>query len=93
MSAPFGIVVPGRPVMVNFEVLAPDKCYIDLPMPQIVPEITFFLQPGAETSIPAGFGAVLYYSVPPLDSWEILGSVTPQKPTGMTMYYVWSMYI
>ena len=30
-----------------------------------------------------GYGAVLYYSVPPFSSWELLGSVSPGKQSGI----------
>lgn len=48
--------------------------------PTLVPELTFFLLP--TTPIPPGYGAVLYYSIPPFETWELIGSVFPEKPSG-----------
>ena len=35
------------------------------------------------TPIPPGYGAVLYYAQPPYENWTILGSITPEKPSGI----------
>jgi hypothetical protein len=49
--------------------------------PTSVPELTFFMLP--TTPIPEGYGGVLYYSLPPFDNWELLGCVSPEKPSGV----------
>ena len=35
------------------------------------------------TPIPIGYGAILYYAVPPFQNWEIIGAVSPEKPSGI----------
>jgi len=77
----FGIVIPGRPVITEFQLLGSTKAITMVDQPSTVSEITFFLLP--TTPIPAGFGAILYYSLPPFQSWELLGSVDPSKPSGV----------
>lgn len=52
----------------------------ELIAPTEVNEITFFMLP--TTPIPAGYGAVLYYSVPPFTSWMVIGAITPDKQSG-----------
>lgn len=44
-------------------------------------EVSFFMLPGAP--VPPGYGAVLYYSIPPFQTWTLVGSVFPNKPSGI----------
>ena len=76
----FGVVCPGRPVITEFHPIDNTKAVAMLENPSLIPEITFFILPS--TPIPVGYGAILYYSIPPFQSWEILGSVSPEKPSG-----------
>jgi hypothetical protein len=76
----FGVVIPGRPLLTCFQLISETKAITVIEAPLSVYEITFFLLP--TTPIPAGFGAVLYYSTNNSD-WEILGCVTPSKPSGI----------
>ena len=80
MQSLFGVVVPGRPVATDWLMASETRCVSELLDPASVSELTFFLLP--HVSIPAGHGAVLYYSRPPFDTWEILGAVTLEKPSG-----------
>lgn len=77
----FGVVIPGRPLITDFQLVDSMKAVAPIEQPRFVNEITFFLLP--TTPIPAGFGAILYYSVPPFLTWEIIGSVSPAKPSGI----------
>ena len=76
----FGVVIPGRPLLTGFQLISETKAITVIEEPLSVYEITFFLLP--TTPIPVGFGAVLYYSTNNSD-WEILGSITPFKPSGI----------
>jgi hypothetical protein len=77
----FGMVVPGRPLVTDFQLIDSTKAVAVLENPSGVSEITFFLLPS--TPIPPGFGAILYYAVPPFQNWTLLGSVSPTKPSGI----------
>lgn len=77
----FGIVIPGRSVITDFQVLDTTKAITVVENPQMVSELTFFLLP--TTSIPPGYGAILYYSLPPFQEWSLIGSVDPMKPSGI----------
>jgi hypothetical protein len=77
----FGIVIPGRPLTTEFQLVDATKAITIVENPGSVTEITFFLLP--TTPIPPGYGAILYYSTPPFQNWELLGSVDPTKPSGI----------
>ena len=76
----FGVVIPGRAVITEFQPIDNTKAVALLETPYLIPELTFFLLPS--TPVPPGYGAILYYSVPPFTDWEILGCVFPEKPSG-----------
>mmetsp|Transcript_27903 Transcript_27903/g.28188 ORF Transcript_27903/g.28188 Transcript_27903/m.28188 type:complete len:183 (-) Transcript_27903:132-680(-) len=77
----FGVIAPGRPVITDFRPVSETKCVAEFVDPTPISELTFFMLP--TTPIPNGFGAILYYAVPPFEHWEIIGAVTPQKPSGI----------
>lgn len=77
----FGVVVPGRPVITEFTPIESTKAVALLPEPSLIPDLTFFLLP--TTPVPHGYGAILYYALPPyFNHWEIIGSISPEKPSG-----------
>jgi Protein of unknown function (DUF775) len=49
------------------------KAVAEIMYPQQIAEIVFFLLP--TSPLPAGSGAVLYYSAPPFANWELLGCI------------------
>eukprot|EP00428_Durinskia_dybowskii_P065411 CAMPEP_0170386398 /NCGR_PEP_ID=MMETSP0117_2-20130122/17013_1 /TAXON_ID=400756 /ORGANISM="Durinskia baltica, Strain CSIRO CS-38" /LENGTH=163 /DNA_ID=CAMNT_0010642217 /DNA_START=87 /DNA_END=575 /DNA_ORIENTATION=+ len=77
----FGVVIPGRPVITDFQVVDATKAMAVIEQPATVTELTFFLLP--TTVIPPGYGAILYYSVPPFQNWILIGSIDPSKPSGI----------
>ncbi len=77
----FGVVIPGRPLITEFQLVDSMKAVALIEQPCFVNEITFFLLPS--TPVPPGFGAILYYSVHPFEAWEVIGSVSPNKPSGI----------
>jgi hypothetical protein len=82
MSSPlFGVVVPGRPPIFEFQPIDETKAVALLPDPQSCTEVTFFMFP--TTPVPPGYGAILYYAVPPFTDWVVVGSISPQKPSGI----------
>ena len=76
----FGIVIAGRPLLTEFEAISESKYISFVQDPCSVAEITFFLIPSAP--IPQGYGAILYYSLPPFTNWEIIGAIDTIKPSG-----------
>ena len=78
MTTMFGVVVPGRPLITEFQPISTTKAFVLLENPSLITEITFFLlQP-----CPVGFGALLYYSTDQVN-WEVLGSIDGIKPSGI----------
>ena len=60
MNLPFSLLIPGQPVLNNFE--CNNKIYhIDLPDPKTVANISLFLT----EPIPANFAITLNFSLPP----------------------------
>jgi hypothetical protein len=81
-SAPlFGVVIPGRHIITDFKLVDNTKAVTLIQQPASIAELTFFLLPN--TPIPDGYGAILYYSVPPFENWILLGAVYPSKPSGI----------
>ena len=76
----FGIVVPGRPLISEFQPVSDSKAVAVLDFPTLVTEITFFLLPSSP--VPPGYGAILYYSIDQVH-WELIGAISPEKPSGI----------
>ncbi len=77
----FGVIIPGRPLISEFQLVDSTKAITLVENPYMVAELTFFMLP--TTVIPSGFGAILYYSLPPFQQWELIGSIDPSKPSGI----------
>ena len=83
----FVLVVPGRHLVDELEVIDSTSCGIDVEYPQTISEVVLSLLPNSP--VPEGYGAVLYYSIPPydenntLDNFQVLGAVTWEKPSGI----------
>ncbi len=76
--ASFGVVCPGRPVIVEWQAIDNSKFVTEIVAPAQVTDLTFFLLPGI--SLPPGAGVVLYYALPPFTDWSVLGALTLEKP-------------
>ena len=84
MSVPiFGCVLPGQPLITEFTVVSPTKCITNIPNPGFVSDLTFFIFPTVTSPIPVGFGAILYYSIPPFVDWSLIGCVLTEKPSAI----------
>ncbi|KAG2929684.1 hypothetical protein PC115_g6773 [Phytophthora cactorum] len=79
--AQFGLVIAGRPVVTDFREIGPAHYVVDILEPTQVTDLTFFLLPGSP--VPPGFGAVLYFAVPALQNWQLLGTVFAEKPSAI----------
>jgi hypothetical protein len=76
----FGIVIPGRPLITEFHPISETKAVVPIIEPLTVTEITFFLLPSSPC--PIGYGALLYFSINQ-QTWEILGDISLEKPSGV----------
>ena len=77
----FGLVIPGRPILVNFEMVDPTKCAATIERPGEVAEICFFLTPSG-AQLPPDKCAVLYLSLDGA-AWTLLGTLSLAKPSGL----------
>jgi len=77
----FGIIIPGRQLITEFQPVDATKAITVVEHPSIINEITFFILP--TSPIPYGYGAILYYSLPPFQNWILIGSIDLQKPSGI----------
>ncbi|CAN0135036.1 unnamed protein product [Pylaiella littoralis] len=80
-TVPFGVLAPGRLVHSEFRTIDASKCVIEIINPREVDEVVFFLLP--TSPVPPGHAAVLYFSVPNSEHWEVLGAVGFNKPSGI----------
>ncbi|KAJ0401278.1 hypothetical protein ATCC90586_003715 [Pythium insidiosum] len=79
--AQFGLVAIGRPVFTDFQEVGPGRYLTEIADPTQITDLTFFLLP--TSPVPPGFGAVLYFAVPALQNWQLLGSVFAEKPSAI----------
>ncbi|TMW61956.1 hypothetical protein Poli38472_009449 [Pythium oligandrum] len=79
--AQFGLVIAGRPVFTDFQEIGPGRYMTEIPEPTQVTDLTFFLLPNSP--VPMGYGAVLYFAVPALQNWQLLGTVFAEKPSAI----------
>mmetsp|Transcript_31521 Transcript_31521/g.101215 ORF Transcript_31521/g.101215 Transcript_31521/m.101215 type:complete len:189 (+) Transcript_31521:552-1118(+) len=80
MASHFGVVIPGRPVLVEFEMIESTKSVATIVNPGEINEMCFFLLPGVV--LPPNASAVLYYTVDGV-GWTALGAISPEKPSGI----------
>uniref|UniRef100_A0A7S2TES9 Hikeshi-like domain-containing protein n=2 Tax=Sar TaxID=2698737 RepID=A0A7S2TES9_PROMC len=74
-----GVLCPGRPVIIEWHQVESTKLITDLPNPGLISDLSFFLLPGA--TVPPNTAMALYYSVPPFQMWNILGSISDVTPS------------
>ncbi|CEG46438.1 Uncharacterized conserved protein [Plasmopara halstedii] len=79
--AQFGLVIAGRPVITDFCGIGPAHYVVDILEPTQVTDLTFFLLPSSPVA--PGYGAVLYFAVPALQNWQLLGTVFAEKPSAI----------
>ncbi|KNB41877.1 hypothetical protein JH06_4596 [Blastocystis sp. subtype 4] len=80
MSSPFVLIVPGLPMITQFQQIDTTKFVTILPNPSSISEICFSVVSGI--SIP-DCGIALYFSFNGGSTWSILGTVTTSIPSGI----------
>ena len=80
-ASPLCLLLPGRPLRSDFVAVSPTRFMIELPQPSSIPELGVFLQPGA-TLAPTQ-GLVLYWALPPYETWTALGTVSAERPSAI----------
>ncbi|KAK8809838.1 hypothetical protein WA158_000781 [Blastocystis sp. Blastoise] len=80
IDVPFGLIVPGLPLITSFQQADERKFITQLPSPSNILELGFFMNPNCQLP---NYCVVLYYSFPPFQDWEVLATVTPNCPTAI----------
>lgn len=80
-----GVLIPGVPLM-NGGPLTSNMVVLDVKDPKNVNNIGLFLQ----EPIPEGFGAALYYSIPPFENLCFVGCIANIRPSDV-FYTGWSL--
>lgn len=76
MALPFALVVPGMPLITNFE-CTNGIYHIDLDNPKQIANICLFLT----DRIPDNYAITLYFSLPPYNEMQYLGAIANEKPS------------
>jgi protein Hikeshi len=76
MNLPFAVLIPGQPVLTNFE-FTNGIYHIDLPNPKTVANISIFLT----QALPENYAITLNFSLPPYNEMQYLGAVANEKPS------------
>jgi hypothetical protein len=70
MSLPFGLLVPGQPIITNFQETN-GIYHIDIENPREIANISLFLT----SQIPQNYAITLYFSIPPYENMQYIGAV------------------
>lgn len=79
--APFGLVVPGRPVLADPTNVSPTQFAFSFPSTPAFSHIVLFMIPG--TVLPVGMLAGLYLQLPNSTEFKFLGAIGSEKPTAI----------
>uniref|UniRef100_A0A7S2ZQM1 Hikeshi-like N-terminal domain-containing protein n=1 Tax=Rhodosorus marinus TaxID=101924 RepID=A0A7S2ZQM1_9RHOD len=79
----FGLCISGRPVVTDFQQVELNKFVFEAADADTIHELAFFILPG--NVLPDEYIACLYASVAPYDDWLLLGSVTQDSPSTISL--------
>lgn len=76
----FGLVIPGRPLRVDWVQVDATKWTMEIPNAELISELCVFIADLSQ--IPPHLGAGIHASLPPTyDAWELVGAVTVHRPS------------
>jgi hypothetical protein len=81
LPAMFGVIVSGRPVVVNCNTISPTQFAFMLPAAPPFNHLVIFLLP--DTVLPPGQAAAVYIQIPPATEFKLLGAVSNEKPSAI----------
>lgn len=76
MALPFALVVPGQPIITNFE-CTNGIFHIDVENPKKIANICLFLT----DRIPENYVIAIYFSLPPYNEMQYIGAIANEKPS------------
>lgn len=77
----FGIVVSGRPVLTESQVVSPTQTAFNVPSTPPFSHIVVFLLPGS--SLPTDTAAAVYAQLPGSSEYRLLGAIANEKPSAI----------
>jgi len=80
-APPFGLILPGRPVLTNPAVITETQCAFAFPSAPNFSHIVVFLLPG--TSLPDGTLAGVYIQFPGSADFKLLGAIGTEKQSAI----------
>ncbi|KAI5363064.1 Putative OPI10 family protein [Septoria linicola] len=80
-TAPFGIIISGRPVDATPQVVTEAQYAFRIPPAPAFSHIVVFLLPGI--TLPAGSAASVYVQIPPSQDFKLLGAIGPGKESAI----------
>ncbi|KZM25893.1 uncharacterized protein EKO05_0009180 [Ascochyta rabiei] len=77
----FGVIVSGRPVLTDAQVVSPTQVAYQIPSQPSFSHIVVFLLPG--TTLPDGTAAAVYAQLPGTTDFKLLGAIANEKPSAI----------
>lgn len=77
----FGVIVSGRPVITDAQIISPTQVAYQIPSTPSFSHIVVFLLPG--TTLPEGTAAAVYAQLPGTSEFKLLGAIAPSKPSAI----------
>ncbi|KAF9694370.1 hypothetical protein EKO04_007447 [Ascochyta lentis] len=77
----FGVIVSGRPVLTDAQVISPTQVAYQIPSQPSFSHIVVFLLPG--TTLPDGTAAAVYAQLPGTSDFKLLGAIANAKPSAI----------
>jgi hypothetical protein len=80
-SVPVGVIVSGRPVLTNANVVSQTQFAFQIPSQPSFAHIVVFLLPGI--ALPDGTAAAVYAQLPGATQFKLLGAIANEKPSAI----------
>ncbi|KAL1605652.1 hypothetical protein SLS59_003455 [Nothophoma quercina] len=77
----FGVIVSGRPVLTDAQIISPTQVAYQIPSSPSFSHIVVFLLPGV--TIPDGTAAAVYAQLPGTADFKLLGAIANEKPSAI----------
>jgi len=77
----FGVIVSGRPVVTEAQIISPTQVAYQIPSQPSFSHIVVFLLPGA--TLPDGTAAAVYAQLPGTPDFKLLGAIANEKPSAI----------
>ncbi|KAH8728754.1 hypothetical protein GQ44DRAFT_32340 [Phaeosphaeriaceae sp. PMI808] len=80
-SAPIGVIISGRPILMDARVVSQTQFAFEIPSQPSFSHIVVFLLPGI--TLPDGTAAAVYAQLPGATQFKLLGAIANEKPSAI----------